>query len=52
MEKQYGYDNNAKSSEDEVENDKDITENTVWNICDFKAKTISRLKTHVTKKHR
>ena len=29
-----------------------ITENTVCNICDLKAKTTGGLKTHVTKKYR
>ena len=52
MEIRYGYNSNTGSSEDEVENDKDMTENTVCNICDFKAKTTGGLKTHVTKKHR
>ena len=52
MEYEYGYDSDPGSSEYEVKNDKDITENTVCNICDFKAKTIGGLKTHVTKKYR
>ena len=52
MEYKYGYDSNAVSSEDEVENDQDMTDNTLCSICDFKAKTTGGLKTHITKKHR
>ena len=46
----YGYDSNADSSEEEMEDDKD--ENTVCDICSFKAKSKGGLKTHITKKHR
>ena len=46
----YGYDSDADSSEEEVEIEK--VENTVCEICEFKAKSKGGLKTHMTKKHR
>ena len=48
----YGYDSNAESSEEEVENDKSERENNTCNLCDFKAKSKGGLKTHITKKHK
>ena len=52
MENKYGYDSNATTSEDEIENDIDKTGSNVCNICDFKAKTTGGLKTHVKRKHK
>ena len=52
MEYKYGHDINAESSEDEIKNYGVGNENTVCDICDFKAKTTGGLKTHKTKKHR